>query len=89
MKDKRERIGLFPSFRQAGGKLVARIANHQAVEHQRVDAFRLRIDADTWVEIGGAYINEKDKRVAPMMTAATGAQQRAERQQQRKNSTHT
>jgi hypothetical protein len=60
MEDNGERIGLLPALGEAWSDLVAGVASYEAVEEELVDVLRLRIDADAWVEVGGAAFDEED-----------------------------
>ena len=61
MKNIGERVGNLPALGQAGGNVEVVTAREQVVEDQIVDAFRLRVEPHTRVEIGGTRFNDHDQ----------------------------
>ncbi len=58
VEDVGQRIGNVPAFGQAGGDVKVVAAGEQVVEDEIIDAFRLRVQADAGIEVGGTALDD-------------------------------
>ncbi len=72
VKDVGLRIGSFPAIRQPGLQLKVFVAANQRVEEHLIDALGLRVDANPWVEVGGAALDDHYQGVGIWLARAGG-----------------
>ena len=74
MKEIGKRIGRLPARGEPGFQVEVLVLVHQAVEDQAADMFRLRVDADAWIEAGGAALDQHGDRLRDGLRASAACQ---------------